>query len=165
MRNLLLISLILFCSNSYAQRAVNVAENQPTFFNKPNGDAICYETEALKKVSAQMYQDGNEKYIWIDLMIDGIIPSNYNNCVMLFPNQGHPLVLGYAETLVRGNIAVQYYDKFIKFMDSHGYNKDLPIYNFKFQNLSQEQIFDPYSEFRKVNTKDLAKMLLVKQSN
>lgn len=163
MRNLFLIGLLLFCTTSYAQRAMNVAENQPSFFNKPNGDAICYEKQALQKISDQMYQEGNEKYIWVDLMIDGIILSNYNNCIMLFPNQGQPVLMGYTETLAKGDLAAKYYDKFLKFMAVHGYNKDLPIYNFKFQDLGHKQIFDINSQFRKVNEQDLTRMLLVKR--
>lgn len=156
-----LIAAVLNTTVSSAQKAIKVSEQPEVYYNRPNGNALCYETEALKKVSAQMYQDGNEKYIWIDLLIDNLIPSNYNNCIQLIPNEKYPMIHGYAEMFARGNIAILYYDKFNKFLKKHGYNTTLPIYNFKFQDLSSTEIFDPNSNFRQVNTADLKRMLLL----
>lgn len=155
---------IIFSSETFAQHAIKVSERDDIYKNQSNKEAICYVTSALQRVSDSMYMAGNEKYIWVDLLIDNVIPSNYNNCIQLIPNQGYPLIHGYEEVLIKGNLAAKYYDKFIHFMDMHGYNKDIPIYNFKFQDLTPEQIFNPNSTFRTPSHNDQTKMLLSKRN-
>jgi len=60
---------------------VSVDYGQPV---KTNPTPVCYSREVLEEISDQMYQQGNPKYIWVDLLKDRYITNDDGHSLNLY---------------------------------------------------------------------------------
>lgn len=122
--------------------------------------------DQLKEISVEMYAEGNEKYIFVDAVLDSLIilPGYYHiryyNGIVTIYKQKSPFPISYSEDVVPipDDINKRYAKKFRSFLLSQEESKER-IYSIVYDRnyrsmLSLDSILNKSSEFRKVNLHD-----------
>lgn len=131
---------------------VSVDYGQPV---KANPTPVCHSHEVLEKISDQMYQQGNPKYIWVDLLKDRYITND----------EGHSLNLYISATTAsgKGNVPIpaeaskRYAEKWESFVKSIHVkvNTSTPYYLDASYGILGAEIVNEKSEFRSITKGEL----------
>lgn len=154
MKNLLLLLLFIAFLPSFtnAQSLALTKTKSYNPFNKNEQANICYPKEHLSAISDTMFQQGNPKYIWVDLLKDGYIQDNDTNWHNIFITQNNPSPdKAFGNINLPDDIRKTYAEKWVRFIK---YIKEpiaenetwmLSLHN----GLNAKQVVNPESEFRK----------------
>lgn len=149
MKKILLFALAAVPSIVLAQSItlVSVDYGQPV---KTNPTPVCYSREVLEEISDQMYQQGNPKYIWVDLIKDRYIAND----------EGHSLNLYISVTTAsgKGNVSIpaeaskRYAEKWESFVKSIHVkvNTSTHYHLYATNGISGADVVNEKSEFRSI---------------
>ncbi len=159
----LAILIIVTVHSANAQRiAIVKLDSAFSPYYKPK-EAVCYDPSMLEQISEEMYNSGNPKYIWVDLLKDQLITEG----------EGYNIYLNTNQNSGEGNIAMPVYlqDIYLKkwksFLLSVKEN-DRHLYIFSsnnttpglWRNFNAEDIVDPSSVFRQITNGELMRLEL-----
>lgn len=148
MKKLLLVSAFLFSvAFANAQSIIVMNMSQRCCYNglvDPYFSPVCYEPETLEAISKEMYDAGNDYYIFVDLLKDGLIQENqvYEFNITLETN-------GYDE-LIPAELHKKYVDKWSSFVKMHSGKKE-NFYSWHGVIIKPGQLLNPQSSFRQLN--------------
>lgn len=155
----IMLASTLFANAVAAQKLTIVKAASFAEVHDEQRDFVCYDRDVLQPISDSMFRAGNPKYIWVDLLMDGYISEG--------DTRWHNLHLYLYESTVNDStipLAVQkaYVEKWKDFVTNLGeplyengyYNIGLPI------GINSEILFNPDSDFRKVNQYELKRLHL-----
>ncbi len=75
-KRLTVLAIVLLASDSYTAHAQSImlTKMSKTYPNTPKDESpVCFSTEELISISDKMFTEGNPKYIWVDLIKDGLV--------------------------------------------------------------------------------------------
>ncbi|MBN9485296.1 MAG: hypothetical protein BGO70_02445 [Bacteroidetes bacterium 43-93] len=115
MKKVILFILIALPSIALAQSItlVSVDYGQPV---KTNPTPVCYTHEVLEKISDQMYQQGNPKYIWVDLLKDRYITNDEGHTLNLYISAKN--ASGNGNVPIPAEASKKYAEKWVSFVKS-----------------------------------------------
>ncbi|MBW7913141.1 MAG: hypothetical protein H3C54_05455 [Taibaiella sp.] len=154
-----LLASTLFANSIFAQKLTLVKAASFAETDNTQKYFVCYDRDVLQPISDSMFKSGNPKYIWVDLLMDGYISEG--------DNRWHNLHLYLYESTVNDSmipLAVQiaYVEKWKNFVASlNEPHYDYGYYHFDLHNgIDGQMIFNPESDFRKVNKAELKRLHL-----
>lgn len=133
-----------------------------TKMSKPHHNAqkdefpICFNNEELTSISDKMYKDGNPKYIWVDLIKDGLVTPG--------DQTGYHLYLHLKDAEEGGNVTISaglqkaYIDKWAAFMKliKEPVNKEGNYHIHLNRGIVCKEISDQSSEFRTITKGEMS---------
>lgn len=136
-----------------------------TKMSKPHDNApkdespVCFNSEELASISDKMYKDGNPKYIWVDLIKDGLVTPG--------DQTGYHLYLHLKDAEEGGNVTISaalqkaYIAKwgaFIKHIIKEPVNKEGSYHIHLNRGIVCKEISDQSSEFRTITKGELSNL-------
>lgn len=162
MKKLALLAITVFSSlqiHAQSMALVKMQEGSLSGDYRNTTQPVCPDADVLRQISTEMYEAGNPKYIWVDLLIDGIIEPGYM----------YNLYIHTQSKEKGGNVSIpdklrkQYVKKWEAFVSSVGetVSADYHLYIFgsaknQTYGLTLKDISDPNSEFRQITKPELS---------
>lgn len=160
-----LLSLLLPCSFlcASAQKTVTVHAVNKTGSstvwpgvndNIRNELPVCYDPALLQPISDELFAAGNYKYIFVDLLSDGLIESGKSSFFFLFSHEGDEL-LQIGSNKIPKDVTLRYVEKWKKFLKSIN-EPDIKTNTFATRTpINMEDITNPQSAFRHLTMEDV----------
>lgn len=153
------LAITLFANSIFAQKLTIVKKESFPKTKNTHKDYVCYDRDTLQPISDSMFKAGNPKYIWIDLLMDGYISEGDNRWHNLHM---YLYTKSLADTSIPLTVQKEYVEKWKVFIanlsepvDEYGYyHMDLH------SAITGEMLFNPESDFRKVNQAELKRLHL-----
>lgn len=161
MKKLTLLAMMAFSYLQIHAQSISLVKMQEGSLSgdyRNTTQPICPDADELRRISNEMYEAGNPKYVWVDLLIDGIAEPGYMYNLYIHTRSNEK----------EGNIVIpdrmrkQYVKKWAAFVASVGekVSDEYHLYIFgsaknKTYGLTLKDIADPNSEFRNITKPEL----------
>lgn len=146
----------IYTRGAYAQSMSIYKHSLSNDKNINNNLPVCYDRDLLAAISDTMFNEGNPRYIWIDLIIDGYITegTTYRNLSVIITLNSH---IENEKFPIPANVQTAYVNKFKSFIE----HLEEPVskydfYSFRsFFSINPQDIFNSESHFRKDTKSEL----------
>lgn len=154
------ISFAFLVQTCYGQTILITKMSKEMPVTRKDKEPMCFTTDFLENISTEMFQNGNPKYIWVDLVKDGYVTAG--------DGLGYNLYLYHDSKEQGGTIAIpeeiqqEYLKKWYLFLNTihepaQARDRD---YLHLFSGVLCKDISDPTSDFRKITQPELSQMNL-----
>lgn len=143
-----LLSFVFANAHSFSLRYQHASYGCPDVNCKEHPDCgwlpVCRTPESLEAISKEMYNAGNEKYLLVDMLRDGLLDENKIYSLDIYMEApGEADIIPYV-------LQQRYNDKWTAFILTNGGRKK-NIYHFFSVGIKPHELFDPNSAFQQID--------------